>query len=425
MKARILLIIFLLATMWPYTAVADDPVVTIKPPRSYYLKKALMFPLEIPSYAVMVGTLPIGALLKIMEEKGVVDKTLNFLSNKDKTFWVYPIIEGGAGSGFGGGIGIKHSDLFHRNYLLGASYKIHINMTQNANLSFGKANALELFGRPVSYSFGSSFRQTLGDDFFGMGNSTNNANDGQYSANSIIIGSTLAYQPVDTFLISPYFGFDLGDSWSKGNNGSSQPSVQDLFPAAELAGFDKWVNYAVLGIRLARDSRDNINETESGAVYSATFQRFFGMNRDGFNYNRYELDARKYFHLVMPRQVLLIRGNIAIESPDNGNDVPFWRLTTLDYNSPLRGFVGGRFHDRSSILFNIEYRFPVWRMIDGVIFYDTGRVFRNIEDMTLAHIKYSAGGGLNFRIPNLAFFKFQAAYGGEGVNIMFGAGKPL
>jgi outer membrane translocation and assembly module TamA len=65
------------------------------------------------------------------------------------------------------------------------------------------------------------------------------------------------------------------------------------------------------------------------------------------------------------------------------------------------------------MLFNFEYRFPVWSLIDGVIFCDTGRVFHSPSDISFANMKYSAGGGLKIRIPNLAMFRFEAAYGGE------------
>lgn len=424
--APLIALILILAPQMVCAAAADsvDPVVTIKPPRGYKPKRIALFPLEIPSYIVRGVTYPIGIGFRFLEEKGVVDKTLDFLSNKEKTRWVYPIIEGGAGTGFGGGVGFRDTNLFHKQYLLGASYRIHINMQQNANFSFAKPMAFTLFGRPVSYSLGSTFARGLMYFYYGTGNSSSVNNQGIYSSNSVDTGLTLTYEPLEHFTISPYLGVSISNSGTKGNEGSS-PSVQSLFPMSELTAFGQWVDYSNVGFRLAHDTRDAIESTEKGGLRSFSFQNYYGMNTDGYNYNRYELDLRQYLRLWVPRQVLVLRANFVGNIPIGSSEVPFWRQAVLDASSPLRGFVTGRFRDRASILFNVEYRYPVWRIIDGVLFYDTGRVLHQPSDMTLSNIKYSLGGGLHIKIPNLAFFKFYAGYGGEGINIIFGAGKPL
>lgn len=423
---RLVPLIALILILLPQVVCADvaEPTVTIKPPPSYKAKRIALFPLEIPSYVVRAATYPIGAGLKYLDEKGVVDKAMDFLSNKEKTRWVYPIIEGGAGTGFGGGLGIRDTNFLNDHYLFGASYRIHINMQQNANVSFAKPRAFHLFGQPVSYSFGSTFARGLIYFYYGIGNSSSVNNQGLYSANSVDTGATLTYEPLPHLTISPYLGVSLTSSGSKGNEGSA-PSVQTLFPMSELTAFGQWVDYFNSGFRLAYDTRDSIESTEKGGLRSFSFLNYYGMNTGGYNYNRYELDLRQYLRLWVPRQVLVLRANFVGNIPISGNDVPFWRLAVLDVNSPLRGFVTGRFRDRASILFNVEYRFPVWRIIDGVLFYDTGRVLHTPSDMTLAHIKYSVGGGLHIKVPQIAFFKFYAGYGGEGVNIVFGAGKPL
>lgn len=401
-----------------------EPIVTIKPPPGYTAKRIALFPLEIPSYVVKGALFPIGLGLRYMEDNGVLDKTLDFLSNKEKTFWVYPVIEGGAGSGFGGGVGVRDTNLFHKHYLMGASYRIHINMQQNANFSFAKPKAFKLFGRPASYSFGTTFARGLINYYYGLGNESSLDSQGLYSSNSVDTGVALSYEPIKHFLISPYFGVSTSNSGTKGNEGSS-PGVQFVFPASQLTGFGAWVGYSNLGIRFVYDTRDSIESPEKGGVRSFSFQNYYGMNIAGYNYNRFELDARQYIRLWVPRQVLVLRGNFVAEVPLGGGEIPFWRLTVLDANSPLRGFVGGRFRDRASILFNVEYRFPVWKIVDGVLFYDTGRVLHRPSDMTLSNIRYSYGGGFNVRVPQLAFFKFYVGYGGEGVNVIFGTGRPI
>ncbi len=425
-KWYLLLLVFVLITPFSYVHATseNEPEVEIKPSKNYYVRKFFLFPLELPSYAIKIATLPIGVLLKFAEDTGAVEKTLNFLSSKDKTLWVYPIVEGGAGSGFGGGLGVRDTDLFHRGYLLGASYKIHIDMSQQAMISFGKPHAFELFGRPVSYSIGSKYQRGHEYNFYGIGNDSARSNQSLFGGNDINSGAAISIELLDNFSISPYFGVDAGNSRPKGGS-SSLPSVQDTFLPAELNGFDKWVDYLDFGVRLAHDTRDSIEATEKGGLRDFTFMRFYGFNRSGYNYNHYQLEAKQYFRLFMPRQVLLLRANLVVNTPTGGGQIPFWRLATLDVNSPLRGFASGRFRDNDSLLFNVEYRYPVWHLMDGVLFYDTGRVFNKLSNISLDDIKYSVGGGLHFTIPNIAFFKFYMAYGGEGLNYIFGASKPL
>lgn len=402
----------------------ETPEVLITPPPSYKAKKIALFPLEMPAIAFKIATLPIGVALKTMQEKHTLDKAMDLLSNKERTFWVYPVIEGGAGSGFGGGIGIRHTDLFHKRYLLGATYRIHINMTQNASASFGKPEAFMLFGEPVSYSTGIDWDRSLSNYFYGIGNGSSKNDLADYSNNTIKAGLTFGFEPCDKVSISPHIGIISG-STSAGGNDTGHPSVQEIFPASELPGFNRWLDYIVLGLRAAHDSRDNVDSPTSGGLRSLSFKRYQGFNTAGYSYNEYEVDIRQYIRLFMPRQALVLRTDWVFQQTTGNDLVPFSNLAVLDVGSPLRGFPQGRFHDRNSLLFNFEYRYPVWSIVDGVIFYDTGRVYHTVSDISLAHIKYSAGLGLNMRIPNLMLFHFYAAYGGEGVNFVFGASKPI
>ena len=85
----------------------------------------------------------------------------------------------------------------------------------------------------------------------------------------------------------------------------------------------------------------------------------------------------------------------------------------------MRGFDWGRFRDNASVVFNVEYRYPVWDYIDGQLFFDTGRVFNGPEDFSFKNFKFSGGAGFSFRTKDYFLLRFQAAYGGEGLKILF------
>ena len=99
--------------------------------------------------------------------------------------------------------------------------------------------------------------------------------------------------------------------------------------------------------------------------------------------------------------------------------VPYFEMAALDAFSPDREFSGGRFHDNAMAVFNIEYRFPVWKYLDGEIFFDTGRVFNGFKDVSFKHFKTSGGMGLRLRTKNFFLCRLQVAYGGEGVKVLF------
>lgn len=402
---------------------AGDTEVTIEPPLSHKTRKILLFPLNVPSYVLRVATIPIGASFDYLEKKQVIGKTMDLLSNKERTFWVYPVIEGGGGGSFGGGVGLKHSDLFHKNYLLGAVYKTHINMNQTASFSFGKLEAFTIGGQPVSYSTGADWNHLNQVDYFGIGNDSSNQNQTDYGIDNIRASATFSYIPFKNFSVSPHVGIDAGKATN--NRYGSSPNVDQLFPASETVGYQQWLDYVNVGLLVSNDTRNRLDYPEKGGLRSFTFQHFSCLNQENYNYNQYILDVRQYFPVLKSRQTLLLRTAWKFEQTFGDNAVPFWRLSSLGAPSFLRGFVTGRFHDKNYALANVEYRFPLWELFGGVLFYDVGRVFHSMSSFSLGGLKNSGGGGLHFRVPKIALMRFEAAYGGEGINVMFGTSKPL
>ena len=136
-------------------------------------------------------------------------------------------------------------------------------------------------------------------------------------------------------------------------------------------------------------------------------------------------DIEHYFRLWKPGLVFHVRNNWTFQQEIGGQRVPFYRLALLDASSPLRGFKRGRFRDKSSVLFNFEYLFPLSRMIGGILFVDTGRVFNGVSNFSFSNWKYSAGGGLELHLFKVTLLNFLVGYGGEGVNLMLGVSKKI
>lgn len=413
-------LIFLLPTL---SRAEEDPEVVITASKRYKTKKILLFPLELPSYVFKLTAFPLAATGRFMERNKVVERTIDLLSNEEKTFWVYPIIEIGAGSGFGGGVGVTHSDFLHRGYHLKSQFIFFTDQDLRATASFKNPKAFQIAGRPVAYTVSSGFTKESDEDFFGVGNTSLRSNFSEFAFDDVQGGLVFDYSFWDHWSLSPSVHYDA--SKTKTSGGASPPSAEALFPAAALAGFDRWIRHLGLGLSLAHDTRDARAQPESGGLRRFSFYRFQGVGQGGFDFNEYELDLRQFFRLGKPRRVLVLRNAWAFQQETGTSLVPFYRLRTLDLHSPLRGFDRGRFRDHGGVIFNAEYRYPVWDLIDGSIFFDTGRVFDDPDDFAFKNFKYSIGGGIRIVTRNFLLLRIQAAYGGEGVNLVFTASSAL
>jgi outer membrane protein assembly complex protein YaeT len=66
---------------------------------------------------------------------------------------------------------------------------------------------------------------------------------------------------------------------------------------------------------------------------------------------------------------------------------------------PLNPFTGSYLGGQAVFVFNEELRFPIYRWVGGVVFYDAGNVYPKISDFDLTDIRNSAGFGLRVFLP--------------------------
>jgi hypothetical protein len=383
--------------------------------KTKYGWKALKLAARAPSYAMRAITWPPALLSRFLIDKGVIETLINTFSNKERTFWVYPLIEFGFGYGFGVGVGVKHTDLFHKNYKLDFAYKIHIDLDQELGFSFGKPDALILSDRPLGYKITFGWKHYYAENFYGVGIGSSESNHAIYKNDLIRWGAELSYEPIDNLTITSELKFST--NWNaSGEDG--YPSVERVFPRSELPGFDSFVFYFIPVIEVKHDTRDAQAAPNSGGYRRLTLSRYQGLNTSAYDFNEYNLEVIQYFKLWLDRHVLALRTEWDFRHGADGV-VPYFKMASFDVFSPARGFSGGRFHDNAMAVFNIEYRFPVWKYLDGEFFFDTGRVFNGFKDVSFKRFKYSGGTGLRLRTKNFFLCRLQVAYGGEGVKVLF------
>lgn len=130
-----------------------------------------------------------------------------------------------------------------------------------------------------------------------------------------------------------------------------------------------------IGPKLTYDSRDNeMNPASGGLVELRTNFADEALGSD-FTYQTYQLGANYYGKLG--RGVLAARG-YGCKASDR---TPLFDLCLYGANRDLRGYVTGRYRDRTMFAAQSEYRFPVAGRFGGVVFAGSGKVAGAFSEM--------------------------------------------
>jgi len=162
-----------------------------------------------------------------------------------------------------------------------------------------------------------------------------------------------------------------------------------------------------LGVDLVRDSRDHIFWPEAGAYHRLTFLWFDGFLGSDYDYLEWELDLRR-FQKLSEGQVLAFH----FHGHAVGSGAPFYELPALGGGNIMRGYFRGRYRDRYSLAFQVEYRRPLWWRLGAVLFAGGGDVFGSEgSELTWDSLKYSYGVGLRFLFNSRDRINLRADFG--------------
>ena len=390
---------------------ATEPVVKITPPPSYNAKRIALFPLELPGYVLKAVLWPIGAGLDFAKRQHADERVQNTLSFKSKQIWIYPVMDKSPGQSFGGGLAVKGINLFDEGYFFDADYRVHVNLDMFSNLSFTKKDLFRVGGLPFDLSFDGGWALRHSFNFFGVGNDSQEGDLAEWKEQDLDGNVKLRLMPIPTVGIYALFGgsaTSTGEATNAGVNPAANPPT----------GYGRWLPYIRVGGGVEHDTLDVPWDPRRGGVERLEISRlqYMGSGQD-VSYNDLRLTLLHYFPLWSPEHVIMLRNAWWLEQ--TGNPLPVPRMTILDADHMLRGFDVDRFCDRSSVVFNAEYYFPLFHGLRGMILADTGRVFNGFPNFTFKGFKYSAGGGLDFGMSRVITMRIRAAYGGEGVKFSF------
>lgn len=129
--------------------------------------------------------------------------------------------------------------------------------------------------------------------------------------------------------------------------------------------------------------------------------------------------AGERFFELFERRTLSLRVGGDWRMPLGDDEVPFFDLASIGGNQVVRGFQRGRFRDRGALVSMLVYKVPVWRLLDSMWFYEGGRTFARIDDLTLRGWRRSWGTGLRLYIPSRVLFEQRVAFSDEEWRLLF------
>ena len=178
-----------------------------------------------------------------------------------------------------------------------------------------------------------------------------------------------------------------------------------------ISGLNGGTNFG-LGVSVIWDSRDNRYNAHNGSFLKTSFMTYEKSLGSAYQFNRFELDARKYFNPWLKHVVAMQATTTSL-----GGDIPYYDLALLGGQNKMRGYYQGALRDKVLFDTQVEYRMPVWKIIGLVGWVGTGRVAESYKAIDLNGFWMSYGGGLRIKVDseNDINIRIDAGFGNNGI----------
>ena len=164
------------------------------------------------------------------------------------------------------------------------------------------------------------------------------------------------------------------------------------------------------------DSRDNIYDPHEGKRIAYSLE-WAGLGGD-FDFTKFTADYRYYYRAGGESVWALNLGAGYAEG-----DMPLSQRFSMGGSDTLRGYEDDQFRGNSMLKATLEYRFPIIKKVQGVLFTDNGYAWdkRHEDEFDFGLIKNSFGVGLRINSP-LGPVKLDYGYGDDGGKFHFSFG---
>ncbi len=386
--------------------------------------------LALPRYLWSALVYPLGALAVYAEHVQITSQVLAFFTNEDGTFGVFPQVQLGGETGTGGGVRIFHTNIAGKRKIFDGFYiysggqgqlgeALYLDPSVRGSRLYWKVQGSYLKTRNRSATINAAVREDLTRLFQLEQTDVETALGWRHRT-----GKLAPY--LRNVTIEGRLGYGRRDfrGWIGGAGPLLHPG--STAEARLLTGLGQTYEFYRFGGRIAYDDRDykrptreishplnyklpgrvvtyadglyfyrDLGYPERGGLFA--FEGEWVTGPDDFRFYRVVAEAQRYVTLFWRNRILAVRGRLEkVRGIDDGV-IPYTDLVQLGGSEQMRGYRRGYFRGQGAVLFNVEYRYPIWDTWNAFIFWDEGQNFDHYDEIGRDKFRTSWGGGISLR----------------------------
>jgi outer membrane protein assembly factor BamA len=282
----------------------------------------------------------------------------------------------------------------------------------------------KLFSDRLSLNTQAKYHDFTQVNYFGIGPDTPKSAQTDYRLTYVdLLGSVTAH-PRDWLAVGGRVGY-MRSLTVKPGLSSMHPSTHERFDETNTPGLATQPRYQHTDVFVEADARDVPGHPTSGGLYRLGLASFHDLDGSAGSFRRVDIDATQYVPIFHKNWVVAVRGHVALTQTATGQEVPFYLLPTLGGENSLRAYADYRFRGRDAALLSAEYRWPVFRMMDGAVFVDAGTVGATAGELWRSRPAMNYGFGVRLHSNTRSIARIDVARGREGMRVIASLRAPL
>jgi outer membrane protein assembly factor BamA len=350
--------------------------------------------LAFPSYLFEWSTKPLEWGLKVTEKK-----LPQLLQGERGDYGVFPLFELGGDIGFSYGLLLFHNRPFYQNHstrieaLFGSSDYNDFDFEYEIDRFISNRGRLDI---DANYS-------NRPDRVFLLGNDASLNDQSFFDREDIEVGASYRYSLSGKSFLSfntDYLRRKITGSERRFEENSPGFPEQFLTTDALLS----------TGVLFELDQARGVPRINRGYRLITDLQWSRSLKNVQYHYLNYNVEWNQFLPVpfLPDDRRLALKGELHKAEALGDKDIPFYEKPSLGSSRNLRGFSFDRFRDTGSLLFTLEYRYPLWDFSDIVLFVDEGQVFNHYSDIGINDFHTSYGFG--FHLISSKGFAFRSEF---------------
>jgi hypothetical protein len=356
-----------------------------------------------------------GIIIYANDKYNIGAKAIDALTTDDGRRGVYPTYSSRAGVGL---------TFYSKDYLnegsrftLGGSYGLK--QRQRYKMRYRR---IDLFGGALTAGVGAQFHNMPDERFFGFGPDAKRAGQSNFQQMQSLADVTLGKRLTKDLQIDLKGGIEH----NKIETGESTRYISTLNPtyappfstpaiSHPLPGSNREVTMLRGEITLEYDGTNRPVRPSSGITADLAGGVAQGNGEDDiYAFTEVRADVSLFLHLFHDR-ILQLRAGGQFIDPLDDKLVPFYSVSALGHAKSIRGFQRGRYRDLDAGFVTAEYRWPIWRVIDALLFADFGQVSsRLFSDWDRTDVQTTFGGGFRYWASDGGMTRIEVAKSIDG-----------